>query len=66
MSLLIVLGGHDQLHQSDLHPELHRGTGKGHLKMEVAENNYTLMSFVLNLNYFPLDGLLLWLLSGCH
>lgn len=25
---LLVLGGNDQLHQSDLHSELHRGTGR--------------------------------------
>lgn len=25
---VLVLGGNDQLHQSDLHPELYRGTGR--------------------------------------
>lgn len=64
--LMLVLGGHDQLHQSDLHPQLHRGAGKRRLKMEVAGNNCTLVGFVLNPNYFPLDGLLLWIFSVCH
>lgn len=56
-------GGDDQFHQYDLHPELHRGTGR--IAPPPSQLASIPVTFLYNI-HVRADGLLLWLLSGCR